>query len=88
MEKKYLKNVIIRDLKEKDREKLKNLNFDYMLENHYKIVEKDNLFVVINKLDYETYGKERLCDVIYIEHSSRWKHCLSDISSNHVLHRH
>ena len=69
MEKKYLKNVIIRDLKEKDREKLKNLNFDYMLENHYKIVEKDNLFVVINKLDYETYGKERLCDVIYIEHS-------------------
>lgn len=70
MEKEYLKGVTIRDLKEEDRKKLDGLGFDYMLANNYKIIEKDNLFAVINNSDYKQYGKERLCDVIYIEHSN------------------
>lgn len=70
MEKEYLKGVTIRDLKEEDRKKLDGLGFDYMLANNYKIIEKDNLFTVINSNDYEQYGKEKLCDVVYIEHMS------------------
>lgn len=70
MQREYLMGVTIRDLQESDREKLKGLNFDYMLESEYKIIEKDNLFVVINKYDYETYGRERICNVVYAEHSN------------------
>lgn len=66
---KYLKGVTVRDLQESDRQKCEGLNFDYLLEDKSKIFEKDDLFVIINKYDYEGYGKEKLCDVIYIEHS-------------------
>lgn len=67
--KEYISGVTIRDLKESDREKFKGLNFDHMLEEKSKIIETENLFVVINKYDYEQYGKEKLCKVVYIEHS-------------------
>ncbi len=65
----YLKGVTVRDLQESDRQKCDGLNFDYLLEDKSKIFEKDELFVIMNKFDYETYGKEKLCDVIFVEHS-------------------
>lgn len=65
----YLKGVTVRDLQESDRQKCEGLGFDYLLESQAKIFEKDNLFVIINKYDYEGYGKEKLCDVIFVEHS-------------------
>lgn len=65
----YLKGVTVRNLQESDKQKCEGLDFDYLLESQAKIFEKDNLFVIINKFDYETYGKEKLCDVIFVEHS-------------------
>ncbi len=67
---KYLKGVTVRDLKKSDRRKCKELNFDYLLKDKAKIFEKDDLYVIMSKSDYECYGKEKLCNVIFIEHSN------------------
>lgn len=68
-DRKYLINVTVRDLQEADRQKCKGLGFDYLLESQSKIFEFGKIFTIISKLDYETYGKEQLCNVIFIEHS-------------------
>ena len=67
--KKYLSGVTIRDLAECDRDKLTGLNFEFMLENDYKILECDGLYCILSKSDYEEFGRERLCDVVYAEWS-------------------
>ncbi|MCI9039077.1 MAG: hypothetical protein HFJ29_04300 [Clostridia bacterium] len=67
--KKYLKGVTIRDLAESDRERCEGLGFEFMLEGGYKVLEYKSLFVVISKCDYESYGKGRIKNVVYIEHS-------------------
>ena len=68
--KEYLKNVTIRDLQESDRKRCEDLNFDFLLKDKSKIIEKDNLFVIVSKYDYENYGKEQLCEAVFIEHSN------------------
>ena len=65
----YLKNVTVRDLDESDRDKCEGLNFKYLLESKSKIFEIDDLYVILNGMDYESFGKEKLCNVIYKEPS-------------------
>lgn len=68
-ERKYLKGVSIRDLCEADAAKCEGLGFEFMLESGYKILEVGDLYCIVSKSDYEAFGKERICDVVYMEHS-------------------
>lgn len=66
----YLKGVTVRDLDERDKERCKGLNFEYLLESKSKIFEIDELYVILNGIDYQEFGKEKICNVIYKEHSN------------------
>lgn len=65
----YLKGVSIRDLCSDDAGKCEGLGFDFMLESGYKVLEAGDLYCIVSKSDYEAFGKERICDVVYMEHS-------------------
>lgn len=65
----YLKGVSVRDLVENDREKCVGLGFDFMLESGYKVLEVGKLYCFVSKSDYAEFGRERICDVVYKEHS-------------------
>lgn len=67
--KEYLKGVSIRDLVQSDAWRLEGLNFEFMLENGYKVLECESLYCVVSKSDFEAFGRERICDVVYMEHS-------------------
>lgn len=66
----YLKGVTVRDLAESDRERCEGLGFEYLLESKSKIFEIDDLYIIISETDYELFGKEKLCNVVYKEHSN------------------
>ena len=65
----YLKGVSIRDLCEADAGRCEGLGFEFMLENGYKVLEAGELYAIVSKSDYESFGHERICDVVYLEHS-------------------
>lgn len=65
----YLKGVSVKDLCEADAAKCEGLGFDFMLESGYKILEVGDLYCIVSKNDYESFGKVRICDVVYMEHS-------------------
>lgn len=65
----YLSGVSVRDLCAEDAGKCEGLGFDFMLESGYKILEYGDLYAIISKSDYETFGQNRVCDVVYVEHS-------------------
>ena len=67
--KKFLTGVTIRDLCEADADKCKGLGFEFMLDNGYKVLEVGDMYCIISKSDYEGFGKEQLCNVVYMEHS-------------------
>lgn len=65
----YLKGVHIRDLCEADAGKCEGLGFAFMLESGYKVLEVGDLYCLVSKSDYEAFGRERICDVVYAEWS-------------------
>lgn len=65
----YLKGVSVRDLVELDAGKCEGLNFQFMLESGYKVLEAGDLYAIISKSDYEGFGRERICDAVYMDHS-------------------
>lgn len=65
----YLKDVHIRDLSAADEARCSGLGFDFMLESGYKVIEVEDLYCIVSKSDYENFGRERLCDVVYKEYS-------------------
>ncbi len=65
----YLSGVSIRDLCADDADKCEGLGFDFMLESGYKILEHGDLYAIVSKSDYEAFGQNRVCDVVYVEHS-------------------
>ena len=69
-ERTYLKGVTIRDLCENDIEKCKGLNFKYLLDEKSKIIEVDDLYLILNKADYEDFGKDKICKFVFKEHSN------------------
>lgn len=65
----YLQGVSVRDLVESDRNRLTGLNFQFMLEEGYKVLEVGDLYAIVSRSDYDAFGRERICDVVYVEHS-------------------
>ena len=65
----YLSGVTIRDLCPEDAGKCEGLGFEFMLESGYKVLEHGDLYCILSKSDYEAFGQDRICDVVYVEHS-------------------
>lgn len=68
-EREYLKGVSVRDLVESDAGKCEGLNFQFMLDEGYKVLECGDLYAIVSKRDYHVFGRDRICDVVYMEHS-------------------
>lgn len=65
----YLQGVSVRDLVESDAGKCEGLNFQFMLDEGYKVLECGDLYAIVSKSDYEGFGRDRICDAVYMEHS-------------------